>query len=179
MVSQDDILYEFYNNDGVLSTDQLKEFSKIPKEESIRSISKSINSLIHKKLIGKVKGPKNSTIYFLTNPYYFICDDAERAVHEKKHCLNVIKKVMEQHDECTVYERKHMLILKFNATYQIRNHLKMIKSIIEYFGNCLKYVLHDNYIIITGKTHLEIDMFNINLFLKEEKELTFQKSSLK
>ncbi|ABR55484.1 conserved hypothetical protein [Methanococcus vannielii SB] len=176
MASQDDILYEFYNNDGILSTDELKKISKIPKEESIRSISKTLNSLIHKKLIGKVKGPKNSTIYFLTNPYYFICDDDERILHEKNHCLNVIKKVMEHHDGCIVYERKNMVILKFNATYQIRNHLKLIKSVIDTFGNCLKYVLHDNYIIITGKTHLEIDMFNINLFLNEKKEHMFQKS---
>ena len=56
--------------------------------------------------------------------------------------------------------------------YAIRSYY--VKSIIEMFGNCLKYVLHDNYIIITGKTHLEIDMFNINHFLREEKELTFK-----
>ncbi|MBB6067817.1 MarR family transcriptional regulator [Methanococcus maripaludis] len=174
MVSQDDILYEFYNNDGILSTEQLKELSGISKEESIRSISKSMNSLIQKKLIGKVKGPKNSTIYFLTNPYYFLCDDNERIKHEKTHCLNVIKKVMEHHDECKIFEKQDMIILKFSATYQIRNHLKLIKSIIEMFGNCLKYVLHDNYILVTGKTHLEIDVFNINHFLKEEKEINFK-----
>ncbi|MBP2172666.1 MarR family transcriptional regulator [Methanococcus voltae] len=179
MVSQDKILTEFYKNDGILSTNDLKELVGVSKHETLRNVSKSMNTLISKKIVGKVRGPKNTSIYFLIAPYEFIMDEYEKSKLLEDFCMNIVRKVALEYDNCKTFEKNGTIILKYGNSYQIRNYLKILKLIMDYFNKPINYILHDNYLLVTKNLHVEIDVFNVESLISEmDKTLEKNKKGL-
>jgi len=83
MVSQEEIINKFVENDGVLTTRDIRDIYNIPPGRGLGHISQRLRQLMKKKIISKVNGLNGEVIYFLIDLSYF-----DKKKRKKKYTLS-------------------------------------------------------------------------------------------